>query len=308
MNGPFLRGPVLAVTRSRWFRALARSPIGRAVASRFVAGEHLDQAIDACRALGAQGIGAVLDHLGENVQAPEQAAQAVRDYVRAVERIADEGDVDAYVSVKLTQLGLDFSIELATANVEEVLKAAAPGRILVMIDMESSVYVDRTLQIFGDLRSRHDGVGVCLQAYLHRAPTDVDALPPASIVRLVKGAYLEPPEIALGSRREVDQAFARLFSTLISRGHTVHVATHDPKLLDGARRYVEREGVDPSHAEYQMLYGVRRDLQTRLAREGLPIRVYVPYGSEWYPYLTRRLAERPANMWFFASNLVRFWR
>jgi proline dehydrogenase len=308
MNGPVLRGPVLAVTRSGWFRALARSPIGRAVASRFVAGEHLDDAIGACRSLRLQGIGAVLDHLGENVEAPEQAAQAVRDYVRAVERIADEGGVDAYVSVKLTQLGLDFSNELATANVEEVLKAAAPARTLVMIDMESSVYADRTLQVFHDLRARHDGVGVCLQAYLHRTPADVDALPAGSIVRLVKGAYLEPPEVAIGSRREVDQAFARLFSTLASRGHTVHVATHDPRLLEGARRYVEREHVDPSHVEYQMLYGVRRDLQTSLASQGLPVRVYVPYGTEWYPYLTRRLAERPANMWFFASNLVRFWR
>ncbi len=308
MNGPVLRGPVLAVTRSGWFRAIARSPIGRAVASRFVAGEHLDDAIAVCRSLHRERIGAVLDHLGENVEAPEHAAQAVRDFVRAVERIAAEGDVDAYVSVKLTQLGLDFSNELATANVEQVLAAAAAGRILVMIDMESSAYVDRTLEIFRDLRECHDGVGVCLQAYLHRTPADVDALPSGSIVRLVKGAYLEPPEVALGSRREVDQAFAQLFATLTSRGHTVHVATHDPKLLDGARRYVERERIDPSHVEYQMLYGVRRDLQTRLAADGLPVRVYVPYGTEWYPYLTRRLAERPANMWFFASNLVRFWR
>jgi proline dehydrogenase len=216
--------------------------------------------------------------------------------------------VDCNVSVKLTQLGLDFSDELATANVEEVLKAATPGDTLVMIDMESSVYVDRTLRVFHDLRRRHERVGVCLQAYLHRTPADVDALPPASIVRLVKGAYLEPPEVAVGTRREVDRAFARLFSTMVSRGHTVHVATHDPKLLDGARRYVEREGIARRLVEYQMLYGVRRDLQTRLAADGLPVRVYVPYGTEWYPYLTRRLAERPANIWFFASNLVRFWR
>jgi proline dehydrogenase len=308
MNGPVLRGPVLALARARWFRAIAGSRIGWAVASRFVAGEHLDQAIAVCRELQATGIGAVLDHLGENVEAPEQAAQAVRDYVRAVERILDEGDVDAYVSVKLTQLGLDFSDELAIANVEEVLKAAAPGDVLVMIDMESSAYVDRTLRVFRDLRRRHERVGVCLQAYLHRTPADVDALPPASTVRLVKGAYLEPPEVAVGTRRDVDHAFARLFSTMVSRGHTVHVATHDPKLLEGSRRYVERRGIDPSLVEYQMLYGVRRDLQSGLAADGLPVRVYVPYGTEWYPYLTRRLAERPANMWFFASNVVRFWR
>ncbi len=308
MNGPFLRGPVLALARARWFRAIAGSRIGWAVASRFVAGEHLDQAIAVCRRLQRDGIGAVLDHLGENVEAPEQVAQAVRDYIRAVERILDEGDADAYVSVKLTQLGLDFSDELAIANVEEVLKAAAPGNVLVMIDMESSVYVGRTLRVFRDLRQRHDRIGVCLQAYLHRTPSDVDALPPGSIVRLVKGAYLEPPEVAVGRRREVDRAFARLFATMVSRGHAVHVATHDPELLDGARRYVEREGIARSLVEYQMLYGVRRDLQSRLAADGLPVRVYVPYGTEWYPYLTRRLAERPANMWFFASNVVRFRR
>jgi proline dehydrogenase len=308
VNGSVLRGPVLSLTRARWFRALAGAPIGRAVASRFVAGEHLDDAIRVCRDLRKEGIGGVLDHLGENVRAPEQAAQAVRDYVRAVDRIRHEGDLDAYVSVKLTQLGLDFSHELCTANVEEVLRAAEPGGVLVMIDMESSVYVDRTLRVFRDLRERHEGIGVCLQASLHRTPADVGALPARSIVRLVKGAYLEPPEVAIASRREVDLAFARLFSTLVSRGHAVHVATHDPKLLDGARRYVEREGIDPSLIEYQMLYGVRRDLQARLASDGLPVRVYVPYGTEWYPYLTRRLAERPANVWFFASNLMRFRR
>jgi proline dehydrogenase len=308
VNGPVLRGPVLALTRARWFRRIADSAIGRAVASRFVAGEHLDQAIAVCRELRRQRIGAVLDHLGENVRAPEHAAQAVRDYVRAVERLEDEPDLDGCVSVKLTQLGLDFSNELCVANIEEVLKAAAPAGVLVMIDMESSVYVDRTLQVFHELRTRHDRVGVCLQAYLHRTPGDVDALPPASIVRLVKGAYLEPAEVALGTRREVDLAFARLFASMVSRGHTVHVATHDPRLLDGARRFVEREGIDPSLVEYQMLYGVRRDLQSRLATDGQPVRVYVPYGTEWYPYLTRRLAERPANMWFFAANLVRFWR
>jgi proline dehydrogenase len=308
VTGSILRGPVLSLTRAPWFRALAGASIGRAVAARFVAGEHLDDAIRVCRDLRKEGIGGVLDHLGEHVRAPEQAAQAVRDYVRAVDRIRHEGDVDAYVSVKLTQLGLDFSVELCAANVEEVLRAAEPGGVLVMIDMESSVYVDRTLRVFRSLREGHERIGVCVQAYLHRTPADVDALPARSIVRLVKGAYLEPPEVAIGSRREVDLAFARLFSTMVSRGHTVHVATHDPRLLNGARRYVERQGVDPSLVEYQMLYGVRRDLQSRLASDGRPVRVYVPYGTEWYPYLTRRLAERPANVWFFASNLVRFGR
>ncbi|MFB3737902.1 MAG: proline dehydrogenase family protein [Candidatus Velamenicoccus archaeovorus] len=309
MNGPLLRAPVLWVAHARPFRWLAtRTPVGRAVAYRFVAGEDLDAAVATCRELQAQGIGAVLDHLGENVTAPEQAAEAAASYVRALHRIGSEGDLDAYISVKLTQLGLDFSVELCTSHVGQVLEAARQAGRLVMIDMESSVYVDRTLAVFRDLRSRHDHVGVCLQSYLRRTPADVDALPAGSIVRLVKGAYLEPPELALGSRREVDAAFARLAATLLARGHTLHVATHDPRLISGAERFAQRRGIPAGRIEYQMLYGVRRDLQARLARDGRPVRVYVAYGTEWYPYLTRRLAERPANMWFFLSNLVRVWR
>jgi proline dehydrogenase len=305
MSGPFLRAPVLTLTQASWFRRLVTdTPVGRAVTSRFIAGEYLDDAIAACRSLRAQGLGAVLDHLGENVRAPEHASQATNDYVRALDRLAAEPDVDAYISVKLTQLGLDFSSDLCISNLERVLDAS--GDRLVMIDMESSIYVDRTLSVFRTLRARHERVGVCLQAYLRRTPSDIDALPSASTIRLVKGAYLEPPEVALGTRREVDGAFARQFATLIARDHTVHVATHDPRLLGGARAYVERAGAGAaSRVEYQMLYGVRRDLQTRLASQGLPVRVYVPYGTESYAYLTRRLAERPANMWFFLSNLVR---
>lgn len=305
MNGPILRAAVVRLTGAPWFRRLVTgTPIGQAVASRFIAGDHLDDAIAAARSLREQGLGAVLDHLGENVRAPEQASQATSDYVRALDRVAAEPDVDAYISVKLTQLGLDFSNDLCISNLERVL-VAAEGR-LVMIDMEGSAYVDRTLTVFRELRGRHENVGVCLQAYLRRTPSDIDVLPERSAIRLVKGAYLEPPEVALDDRGEVDRAFARQFATLIARGHIVHVATHDPRLLQGARRYVERAAGDAtSRVEYQMLYGVRRDIQARLAADGLPVRVYVPYGTESYAYLTRRLAERPANMWFFLSNLVR---
>jgi proline dehydrogenase len=309
MNGPLLRAPVLWLTQNHAFRALAtRTPIGRAVASRFVAGEDLDAAVRVCRELEGRGIGAVLDHLGENVTAPAQAADAAAAYVAALERMRREPGLHAYISVKLTQLGLDFSSELCIEYMEGVLAAAREADRLVMIDMESSVYVDRTLDVFGKLRSRHDRVGLCLQTYLRRTPRDVDELPGGSVIRLVKGAYLEPPEVVLGSRREVAAAFARLAATLLERGHTVHVATHDPALIAGAERFVERRGLASDRVEYQMLYGVRRDLQARLASNGRPVRVYVPYGSEWYPYLTRRLAERPANMWFFLSNLVRMRR
>jgi len=305
VNGPLLRDPVLRIARARSFRSLATGRLGWKVASRFVAGEHLDDAIRVAGELDRRKVATILDHLGENVTAPEHAADAVRAYVRALERIGVERSLDLCISVKLTQLGLDFSNELCVANLEQVLAAASDAGAIVMIDMESSAYVDRTLQVFRELRTRHERVGLAIQTYLRRTPHDVDRLPEGSIIRLVKGAYLEPPEVAFEDRHEVDAAFAHLTSTLLVRGHTVHVATHDPKLLAGTTAFVERRGISWSRVEFQMLYGVRRDLQGRLANDGYPVRVYVPYGSEWYPYLTRRLAERPANMWFFMSNLVR---
>jgi len=304
-----MNAPVLRLTQARWFRWVAtQTPPGRRVASRFVAGEHLDDAIAAARTLAEDGIRAMLDHLGENVTAPEQAAEAENAYVRALDRIRGEGDLDCMISVKLSQLGLDFSSELCISHMERVMAAASSAGSVVMIDMEGSAYVDRTLAIFRELRARHERLGLCLQCSLRRTEADIQALPGSSIIRLVKGAYLEPPEVALTSRREVDAAFARCFVRLIGLGHTVHVATHDPRLIQGAKRFVERRGVSWSRVEFQMLFGVGRDMQRRLAKGGYPIRVYIPYGTEWYPYLTRRLAERPANMWFFLSNLVRRWR
>jgi len=308
VNGPLLRAPVLKLTQARWFRGLATGRLGWLVASRFVAGDRLDDAIRVTKALDGQQMSTILCHLGENVTAPEHVADAVAHYLRALERIRIEPFLDLGISVKLTQLGLDFSKELCVAHMERLLEVAADAGTLVMIDMESSEYVDRTLDLFRDLRSRHERVGLALQTYLRRTPRDADGLPEGSIIRLVKGAYLELPEVALTARREVDEAFARLTATLLARGHVVHVATHDPKLLDGTAAFVERRGIPWTQVEFQMLLGVRRDVQSRLARAGYPVRIYVPYGTEWYPYLTRRLAERPANMWFFASNLVRVGR
>ncbi len=306
MSGSPFRAPVMWVTGNRWFRRMATGALGRPLASRFVAGETLPEAMVAAEELRGRGIATMLDHLGENVSAPEQAADAAKAYVRALEAIGGAGEgLDAAISIKLSQLGLDFSTELCVAHVERVLEAAAGVGRIVMIDMESHAYVDRTLAVFRDLRDRHDRVGVCVQSYLRRTASDVKELPPASMIRLVKGAYLEPHELVFTERREVDRSFRSLFVALIEAGHRVHVATHDPRLIEGAKQYVQRHGLDPSRVEYQMLFGIRRDLQRRLAAEELPVRVYVPYGAEWYPYLTRRLAERPANMWFFLSNLVR---
>lgn len=305
MNGPLLRGPVLRLTGSRWFLRLAEGPLGLVVASRFIAGRDLEDAVRTAKALDGRNISVILDHLGENVTAPDQVGDAVAAYVRALKRIRKEPFLDLGISVKLTQLGLDFSHALCVDSMERVLEAAKSADTLVMIDMESSRYVDRTLAVYRDLRERHARVGVCLQSYLRRTRNDVDELPSASIIRMVKGAYLEPPDIAFTSRREVNAEFARLTATLLIRSHVVHVATHDPKLLDGTVAFVERHGIPWAQVELQMLLGVRRDLQDRLASQGYPVRVYVPYGIESTPYLTRRLAERPANMWFFVSNLVR---
>ena len=301
-----LRRPVLWLTEQPWARQLVtRSRLGQRVAGRFVAGDTLEDGMRAARRLNAQRIGAMLDLLGENVSSPAQAGEVTDSYVAALKRIHESSSIDCNISVKLTQLGLDLSYDLCMENAERVLSAAAERGTLVMIDMESHRYVDATLRAHRELRQRFPRIGVCVQAYLYRTQSDVFALPEASTVRLCKGAYLEPPSVAYPRRDEVDRSFARLFATLIARGHTVHLATHDPTMVAGARRLVEGQGLDWDGVEFQMLYGIRRDLQQRLARDDYPVRVYVPYGAEWYPYLTRRLAERPANLWFFLSNLVR---
>jgi proline dehydrogenase len=297
---------VLWLTERPWFRRLAtEGSLGRRVALRFVAGETLDDALGVARALDRRGIATMLDHLGENVASAEQASAAAEQYVLALKRVQEDDRLDCNISVKLTQLGLDVSYETCLEQSERILEVAAERATLVMIDMESSEYVDRTLQAHRELKERFPKIGVALQSALFRTETDVLELPEGSTIRLVKGSYLEPPDVAFPDRADVDRSWARLFATLIARGHTVHVATHDPRLIEGSRRVVDRDGVSWGRLEFQLLYGIRRDLQGRLARDGFPVRVYVPYGGEWYPYLTRRLAERPANMWFFASQLLR---
>lgn len=289
-----LRAPILRLTQHPWVRtASVRSGVWR----RFVAGESLADGLAAGHGLLREGMAVILDHLGENVATEADACAATDAYVEAAEALHADPTLDGAISVKLTQLGLDLSTQVATENLHRILNTA--GSTLVMIDMEGHEYVDRTLEIFRGLHGGHERFGVCLQAYLRRTAVDVFDLPSGAIVRLVKGAYLEPPAVAFERRDEVRASFGRLFATLAARGATVHVATHDPTLIEGARRFGHER------VEYQMLYGIRSDLQRRLVADGLPVRVYVPYGSEWYPYLTRRLAERPANLWFFLSNLVR---
>jgi proline dehydrogenase len=289
-------------------KVIGETDLGRQLAGRFVAGDTLEDGMRAARTLSAQGIGAMLDYLGENVETTAQAAAAADTYIAALKRIQESPELGTNISVKLTQLGLDVSPGLCTENLERVLQVASETEpsILVMIDMEASEYVDRTLGVYVRLRDRYPNVGVCLQAYLHRTAGDAVRIGgPAAIVRMAKGAYLEPPEIAYRRMREIRRNFGRVSATLLASGATVHFATHDPRLVERAKRFVRTRSLSRTRYEFQMLYGIRRDLQAELVADGEPVRVYVPYGTEWYPYLTRRLAERPANIWFFLSNLLR---
>jgi proline dehydrogenase len=301
-----LRPAILRIAHHPWFRHVAtRTAPGRAVAARFVAGETLAEAMAAARDLDRGRVTSMLDHLGENVSTPEQALHARQAYLAALGAIADANTLDCAISVKLTQLGLDEGPEVCRTNLEPLLDTAAAAGTRVEIDMESHAYVERTIEIAAAAHARYPKVGLAMQAYLRRTAEDIARLPAGMRVRLVKGSYLEPPDVVYSDKREVDRSYARLFATLLARGHSIDAATHDPALIEGVRRRVDDTENGWSRVEFQMLYGVRRDLQASLAREGYPVRVYVPYGTEWYPYLTRRLAERPANLWFFASNLLR---
>lgn len=304
---PLTRAPVLWLTERPWVRRLAtEGRLGRRFALRFVAGESLDDGIRSARSLETDGVAAMLNYLGENVERPDQAAAEADAYVRSLKRIEEDGLTGVNISIKLTQLGLDISPDVVLENASRVLEVAESAGTLVMIDMESSEYVDRTLECFRALRAHTPRLGVCVQAYLRRSAEDVRELAAeGAIVRVCKGAYLEPGDVVYSTRGEVRESFARLTATLLAAGCEVHIATHDEGLIDGARGFLERRGMPSSTAEFQMLYGIRRDLQRDLAREGHAVRVYVPYGRQWYPYLSRRLAERPANLWFLLSNLVK---
>jgi len=303
----FLRALVLWLTEQPLVRRLIQGSVGRRFAGRFVAGDTLDDGMAAAAQLARGGIATLLDHLGENVSSREQAAAAAGAYIEAIRRGRATPGVDCIVSVKLTQLGLDSSVDVCAENMVRVLQAAEeqdpPMR--VMIDMEASEYVDRTLDLYLALRSRYP-VGVALQSCLRRTAADAERLAgPEAVVRMTKGAYLEGREIAFQRRDEVSRSYVAVTRTLLEAGSSVHLATHDERLVDGAREYLHRTGVAADRYEFQMLYGIRRDLQNRLVEGGEPVRVYVPYGTQWYPYLTRRLAERPANVWFFLSNALR---
>jgi proline dehydrogenase len=275
------------------------------MALRFVAGETLSDAIEAVRAVNARGMAATLDHLGENVTTGAEAEDAANTYCVMLRRIHDEG-IDCNVSLKLTHMGLDLGDDVAHANTARVIEQAHDLRNFVRIDMEGSEYTDRTLEIFHRLYHSHRNVGIVIQSMLYRSDADLKkVIEVGARVRLVKGAYLEPPEVAYQAKADVDASFVREMKMLLSRGSYPAIATHDPKMIEATRAFAGEEGIPPERYEFQMLYGIRRDLQTRLKEQGHKVRIYVPYGTEWYPYLMRRMAERPANLMFVVGNIAR---
>ncbi|MHB1417497.1 MAG: proline dehydrogenase family protein [Chloroflexota bacterium] len=302
-----LRTPLLYMSQRKTVKhAIMAVPLSRRVALRFVAGDTLEDAIDTIGALNRAGIRVTLDHLGENVSDVEATKRAADSYVEALHRIA-VSRVDGNVSVKLTQMGLDISYDLCQENVGRILEAASAMGNFVRIDMESHEYVDRTLQMYAELRARgYENVGVVIQSYLYRSEEDVDTLlKQGARVRLVKGAYNEPASVAYPHKRDVDANFLRLAAKLLEGGNYPAIATHDEKIIKWTKRFAAEHAVEPRRFEFQLLYGVRRDLQERLANEGYNVRAYVPYGNDWYGYLMRRIAERPANLFFVLGNLFR---
>ncbi len=301
------RGPLLFLARQQWLRRWAEgSPIAARPVRRFVAGQTLDDAIAVARSLDSEGLLSSLDHLGENVTSLAQAEASLSSSLEAVRRLQAERLDQTTISIKLTQFGLDVSESECRRLVNTLAAAARQTDRRIEIDMESTVYTARTLQIVRDLHRQFGNVRAVIQAYLFRSETDIEDLSRNGIpVRLCKGAYLEPPELAVADRNEVDGNYRRLMARLLDSGTCPALATHDEAMIGEALRLVKSGGIDASRFEFHMLYGIRRDRQRELVRQGFRLRVYVPYGEAWFPYFMRRLAERPANVWFLLKSLGR---
>lgn len=282
---------------------ILRQRPARNLSRRFVAGEALDEAIAVTRDLNERDMSVTLDHLGESVESRDQAKQATDDYIAILERIDREG-VKSGISIKPTQIGLAIDRDLCRANLRRIAEAARRHGRFVRIDMEASHYVQATLDVFFELFGEFDNLGAVIQSYLRRSEDDVRQLAArAAPVRLCKGAYKEPEEIAFQKKSEVDDNYVRLLEILMASRAPVAIATHDTRMIDAAKALIAKDSRRGAPVEFQMLYGIRRDMQAQLVEEGYSMRVYVPYGTEWYPYFMRRMAERPANLLFVLRAL-----
>ncbi|HEV2730444.1 MAG TPA: proline dehydrogenase family protein [Terriglobales bacterium] len=306
-----LRALFISLSESRSLRALAeRSSIGQRVSARFVAGTQVADVLQATSAVNQRGMGVSIDNLGENVTNAEEARESAQLYHQLLDEISAR-KLDANISLKLTHMGLDVDENLACELVSGLVAKAASSnpRNFVRVDMEGSAYIQRTLDFVHKLHripGNQGCAGAVIQSYMRRAENDIEKLVAEGIrIRLCKGAYKEPPEIAFQEKAEVDANYVKLMKILMKSGIYHGLATHDEKIINQAKSFALRENIPRDAFEFQMLYGIRRDLQRRLAKDGWRMRVYVPFGTEWYPYFMRRLAERPANVLFVARNLVR---
>jgi len=301
----FIRKAILTVAGSRPVTRFVTRYGLRLGAGRFVAGEDWDQAVGQVRTLNSRGIIATLDYLGESVS-DRAMAEAARDvYLDLLGQVAASG-VDANVSLKLTQMGLDIDPGFCHENVRAIVRQAAGLGSFVRIDMEDSPRTDATIDIFRRLRAELGNVGLVVQSYLYRTEKDVrDLAGLRPNLRVCKGAYLEKPDVAFPRKADVDENFKRVVLLNLELGSKTCLATHDERIVNWAREVIRDKGISADRYEFQMLYGIRPQLQRQLASEGHPVRVYVPFGKQWYPYFTRRLAERPANVFFILSNLLR---
>ena len=317
-----LRFILIYLSKACWARNIVQKlPYAKKMASRFVAGESLDLAVAVVKELNERGINATLDHLGENVTTPEDAVQAAEEIIHIIERLRKEG-VASGVSIKLSQIGLVIDEGICKKNLSRILEFAQEQNIFVRIDMEDSSLTEKTIKIFSAAREKISPhlVGIAIQAYLYRSESDVIELLRSDVhIRICKGAYKEPPGIAFPRKKDVDLNFDRITKIMLEKSIKTEsalssdgiipplpaIATHDEDRINYALGIAKSIGLPKKGLEFQMLFGIRADVQDKLARKGFPVRVYVPYGGEWYPYFVRRLAERPANLWFFLSNLLR---
>ena len=280
-------------------------PAARKLTRRFIAGETLEEELAACAELASAGIYSTADHLGENVTTLAEAAAARDAYQQVLVEISAR-KLPSTISLKLTALGLDVAEAAAVEHLRTLAKQAASMGSRVEVDMEDTRYTERTVAIAERVGTETGAIRVAIQAYLYRTPADIERLNRAHVmVRLCKGAYIEPAAVAMPVKRDVDAAYERLYRTLLEQGAYPALATHDEKMIDGILRHARERGVTPEQFEFEMLHGIRRDLQKSLVERGYRVRVYVPYGAAWYRYFMRRLAERPANVWFVARNLLR---
>jgi proline dehydrogenase len=306
-----LRSTFIRLSRNSSLRRFAeQSTLGRRMSSRFVAGFRIEDALTSAANLAAQGLAVTLDSLGENVTTPGQAQQSAQIYHWLLDAIAQsQARLDANVSLKLTQMGMDLGQDLAAEVVSGLVDHAVQSNSFVRVDMEGTEYTQATIDLVRRLHAKPENrghVGVVIQAYLRRSADDIATLLNDGIrIRLCKGAYKEPPELAFPEKKDVDANFVALTKTLLKSGVFHGIATHDPAMIAATRDFARAEHIDPSTFEFQMLYGIRRDLQRALIQEGYRVRVYVPFGDQWYPYFMRRLAERPANVLFLAKNFFR---